>query len=86
MDCFHCTSVWVAAPLALFVTRRPRNFVPTWLALSGTACGIERISSKSVAEPVNELEGGGPSYGLLRPEAVVDARAVGVAAVEPSVR
>jgi Protein of unknown function (DUF1360) len=44
MDCFNCVSVWVAGPLALTVTRR-RNAVPlVWLALSGSACLLERAA------------------------------------------
>ena len=44
MDCFACTSVWVAAPVALAVARRPREGPLTWLALSGAACLLERIA------------------------------------------
>jgi len=46
MDCFACTSAWVAAPLTLAVTRRPRDVVPTWLALSGAACLLERLGNE----------------------------------------
>jgi Protein of unknown function (DUF1360) len=46
MDCFYCLSVWVAAPLALTVTRRPRELIGTWLALSGAACLLERVTEK----------------------------------------
>ena len=46
MDCFYCLSVWVAAPLTLTVTRRPRELVGTWLALSGAACLLERATEK----------------------------------------
>ena len=34
MDCFYCLSVWVAAPFALYASRRPREAPLTWLALS----------------------------------------------------
>ena len=44
MDCFACTSVWVAAPVALAVARRPREGPLTWLALSGAACLLERMT------------------------------------------
>ena len=44
MDCFYCLSVWVAAPFALTVTRRPRAMIGTWLALSGAACLLERAT------------------------------------------
>jgi hypothetical protein len=46
MDCFYCSSVWVAAPLTLTVTRRPRDVVGTWLALSGAACLLERATNE----------------------------------------
>jgi hypothetical protein len=42
MDCFNCLSLWIAAPAALFVTRRPLDWLMTWLALSGAACLLDR--------------------------------------------
>ena len=45
MDCFECTSVWVAAPLTLAVTKRPRSAPLVWLALSGSACLLERAAA-----------------------------------------
>jgi hypothetical protein len=44
MDCFYCLSVWVAAPVSLAVVRRPREAPLTWLALSGSACLLERAT------------------------------------------
>jgi Protein of unknown function (DUF1360) len=41
MDCFNCTSVWVAGPLTLTVTRG-RAVPLVWVALSGSACLLER--------------------------------------------
>jgi hypothetical protein len=43
MDCFYCLSLWVAAPAALFVTRKPLDWLMTWLALSGASCLLERL-------------------------------------------
>ena len=48
MDCFQCLSIWVAAPASLVVTRRPRELVPTWLALSGAACLLEGRGDEAV--------------------------------------
>jgi Protein of unknown function (DUF1360) len=42
MDCFECTSVWVAAPLTFAVAERPGSAPLVWLALSGSACLLER--------------------------------------------
>lgn len=46
MDCFYCLSLWIAAPAALYVTRRPLEWVMTWLALSGGACLLERATKE----------------------------------------
>src|SRR5277367_5309120 len=48
MDCFNCLSLWIAAPTALFVSRRPLEWVFCWLALSGGACLLERIGQEQV--------------------------------------
>lgn len=48
MDCFQCLSLWVAAPMALFVTHRPLEFLLSWLALSGAACLVERIGQPPI--------------------------------------
>lgn len=45
MDCFECTSVWVAAPLTFAVTPRPRSAPLVWLALSASACLLERAAA-----------------------------------------
>ena len=43
-DCFGCLSLWIAIPLAFFVSTRPLELVVAWLALSGSAFLLERIS------------------------------------------
>jgi uncharacterized protein DUF1360 len=48
MDCFGCLSLWIAAPMALFVVRRPVDLLITWLALSGAAFLLERLGHKPV--------------------------------------
>jgi hypothetical protein len=59
MDCFNCLSLWVAAPAALFISRRPVEWFGTWLALSGAACLLERVGRDPVTiQPVwQPLEG-----------------------------
>jgi hypothetical protein len=69
MDCFQCLSVWVAAPMTLLVTRRPRDFVLTWLALSGATCLAQRFGQEPVIiQPATEQEPGGTPDGMLRSE------------------
>jgi uncharacterized protein DUF1360 len=46
MDCFYCLSVWTAAPVTAAVARRPREAPLTWLALSGAACLLERVTAE----------------------------------------
>jgi len=48
MDCFNCLSLWIAVPAAFFLSRQPIVWVMSWLALSGTACLLERLGEKPV--------------------------------------
>ncbi len=48
VDCFACTSIWVAAPAAAVVGARRRRDLPlVWLALSGAACLLEHVTERS---------------------------------------
>ncbi len=47
MDCFYCLSLWIAAPAAWFVSRRPVELLFAWLAISGGACLLERTGKDS---------------------------------------
>ncbi len=59
MDCFHCLSFWIAAPAALFVSRRPLEWLFSWLAVSGGAWLLERIGRESVLfEPSSQSSQG----------------------------
>jgi hypothetical protein len=59
MDCFNCLSLWIAAPVALFLSTRPILWAMSWLALSGAACLLERLGEKPVGDPgVPSAEGG----------------------------
>lgn len=50
MDCFYCMSIWVAAPFGLTVARRPREVPLAWLAVSGAACLLERLTADEAAD------------------------------------
>jgi hypothetical protein len=73
MDCFNCLSLWIAAPAALFISRRPLEWLFSWLALSGGACLLERFGHEPVViQPVSQpLEG--EFDHVLRSETVGDA-------------
>lgn len=67
LDCFHCVSLWVAAPLALVVAPSPLQWLLAWLALSGAACLLERLGGPPLSiEPWDNKEG--DANELLRTE------------------
>lgn len=69
MDCFNCLSVWVAAPMALAVSRGPLEWMLAWFALSGAACLLERIGQAAlVVQPAAQVELRGRDDGMLRTE------------------
>jgi hypothetical protein len=46
MDCFYCTSLWVGAPLALWLSDEWSARAVLWLAVSGGAIVIDRVLPK----------------------------------------
>jgi hypothetical protein len=64
MDCFYCLSLWAAVPLACWVATGPLDIAVAWLAVSGGACLLERLTEAPVViESVR-----GDAHGMLRPE------------------
>ena len=51
MDCFYCLSVWIALPFALLLPGSWLDRVLGWLALSGAACLLERVTTKLEEAP-----------------------------------
>ena len=66
MDCFQCLSIWVAAPVSFYVGEKPLDLLLTWLALSGTACLLERVGQEPVviqpAPQIESKEGGAENW------------------------
>jgi hypothetical protein len=59
MDCFHCLSLWIAAPAALFMSRDVIVWLFSWLGLSGAACLLERLGPSPPDGPqAPTIEGG----------------------------
>lgn len=54
LECFFCTSLWVSAPAAWWAEGATRRWPIVWLALSGAACLLERLSAPRDA-PVVDL-------------------------------
>ncbi|MGH9848053.1 MAG: DUF1360 domain-containing protein, partial [Blastocatellia bacterium] len=66
MDCFKCLSLWVAAPMALFVFQRPLEWTVGWLAISGAACLLEQIDQQPVViQPIPQIQEGANDNGML---------------------
>ena len=65
LDCFHCVSLWVAAPVALAVARSPVEWLLAWLGLSGAACLLQRLgpTPTAIIQPAE-----GDEDGMLRTE------------------
>jgi hypothetical protein len=57
LDCFFCLSIWVAGPFAYCVGASWRERVLLWLALSGAAILLERISDRTTPTVMEYQEG-----------------------------
>jgi len=70
MDCFHCLSLWIAAPMALLLAGNPLDWLLGWLALSGAACLLQRLAQPPVViEPIGESTQGEENDDMLRQQA-----------------
>ena len=52
--CFYCLSIWVALPFAWFLKGDAAETFVGWLALSGGAILLERLSRESVELKIEE--------------------------------
>jgi hypothetical protein len=80
IDCFYCLSVWVAAPLALWIGEGWRETVLLWPAMSAGAILLERITAPAIgpADYVEDaLEVERERDGMLRSNAAADANKSG---------
>jgi hypothetical protein len=46
LDCFYCLSLWVSVPFAIFISHNWAQGIIVWLALSGAACLLFKITDK----------------------------------------
>ncbi|MDJ0815593.1 MAG: hypothetical protein QNJ58_05290 [Desulfobacterales bacterium] len=68
LDCFHCLSLWIAAPIAFFLGETVTEKVLLWPALSAGAILIERLTDGlHRALPVKYIEDEEDVNGMLRP-------------------
>ena len=51
MDCPYCLSLWIAAPVALLLTRQLGAWCVAWLAVTGGSSLLERLSRSTTGPP-----------------------------------
>jgi hypothetical protein len=72
LDCFYCLSLWFSLPAALILTRTWHDALLLWLALSGGAILLERLTAPTPVvfeDPVKE-----ESHDVLRQESSANRR------------
>jgi len=57
MDCFHCASLWVAAPFAFGLGTSAHDWLLLWPALSAGAILLERLTAGRATPPAAYVEG-----------------------------
>jgi hypothetical protein len=48
MDCFYCSSVWLAIPFTFVVASRVLDWFIAWLALSATASLLQQATNRNM--------------------------------------
>ena len=67
LDCFYCLSVWIAAPLALYLGKDWSERFLMWLALSAGAILLESVIDRGHGEaPALFVEDREDEHALLR--------------------
>jgi hypothetical protein len=46
MDCFYCLSIWISLPFALWLGSSVSEKLLFWMACSGLACLLEKVTVK----------------------------------------
>jgi uncharacterized protein DUF1360 len=68
LDCFYCSSLWVAAPFALLLAAGWHERFLSWLAFSAGAILLERATgSRTAVLPAPHMEDQEDDHELLRP-------------------
>jgi len=44
LDCFYCLSLWISLPLAVLISNQWLEGIIVWLALSGAACILFKLT------------------------------------------
>jgi len=91
MDCFYCLSMWIAAPIALYVAATDViSWGVTWLALSAGACLLERLTNRDAnangSTPVSRSDDALPVMLTPPPGTPSDEHSVGEASLHKILR
>jgi len=46
LDCFYCLSIWISIPFAFLLSNEWLEGLVVWLALSGAACLLFKLTDK----------------------------------------
>ncbi|MEP6900217.1 MAG: DUF1360 domain-containing protein [Actinomycetota bacterium] len=49
LDCFYCLSMWVSIPFAIWLSSDWKEGIVCWLALSGGACILFKLTEKNLS-------------------------------------
>lgn len=47
LDCFYCLSLWIALPFGFWLGNNWKEICLLWIALSGAACLLEKLTIKN---------------------------------------
>lgn len=50
LDCFYCLSVWIAIAPGIWLGNNWKEYLVNWLAISGAACLLEKLTASRVIE------------------------------------
>lgn len=56
LGCFYCLSTWVSAPFAVVLSRSAVETIIMWLALSGGAILLHRVTEREATVLANYVE------------------------------
>ena len=56
MDCFYCLSIWISLPPGIWLGSNVMEKILLWLAISGAACLLEKITTKNEVSQTYEEE------------------------------
>lgn len=77
LDCFNCMSLWIAAPFALGTGATPGESFCLWLAFSGGAIVLQRLTAQVAPMPAFFKDGDHDNVMLRESESVESTDYVG---------